>query len=91
MSIALDTYVTLGRSGLRVSPICLGQQAFRESRYVLELAMVAARSADDQKTGVAICRASEVSAPDPDQLFMRAAFVEIARHAYHGGSPFWIV
>jgi hypothetical protein len=30
------------------------------------------------QTGVEICRASEVSAPDPEPLFMLAAFVEIA-------------
>ena len=29
--MALDTYVTLGRSGLRVSPLCLGTMTFGES------------------------------------------------------------
>ncbi len=28
--MALDTYITLGRSGLRVSPLCLGAMTFGE-------------------------------------------------------------
>ena len=54
--MSLDHYVTLGRSGLRVSPLCLGAMTFGEDLAVGVLLVPEVRNFSPRETGPPLTR-----------------------------------